>query len=228
VLRNKTLRELQWAQYCLFLFIRFQDDIFDGQSQDKVAVYAADQCLFEADRIFAKHFAPQSWFWREYRECLRITTQSIVEVDALQRSPDTRPEELLDGYARVSAVLKVGSAAVCAHYGNKRAYRRVSLFCDEMAKAGQIIDDLRDLEEDMSRKRYNYVANDLRRSEMEMPRRLRSNELMNRLRMLATMERIREEVKTHVLKAGEIIAPLKIPEIPKYLSKYVESVSANY
>jgi hypothetical protein len=26
------LRDVRWGQYCLYLFIRFQDDLFDGQS----------------------------------------------------------------------------------------------------------------------------------------------------------------------------------------------------
>lgn len=218
------LTDLQWAQYCLFLFIRFQDDVFDGQSRDRVAVYASDQCLFEADRIFASYFAPRSWFWKEYRECLRMTTQSIVEVDTLQRSPDTRSEELLEGYARVSAILKVGSAAICALSGNKRAYRRISLFCDEMAKAGQIVDDLRDLDEDIMQNRYNYVANVLRRSEKQMPSRVKSDRLMNHLRVLAVTERIHEEVRVHVEKASDIMAPFEIREMNKYISCYLKRV----
>lgn len=223
---SEFLHDVQWGQYCLFLFIRFQDDVFDGQAQNRVAIYASDQCLFEADRIFAKYFSPQSWFWKEFRESLRLTIQSIVEVDALQRKSTSRPDEILDGYARICSILKVGSAAVCAMHNQKKAYEQVSLFCDEMAMAGQIMDDIYDLEEDSGRKRLNYAANVLRRSAKKMPKRVRSNELLRRLRILATMERIYGEVHTHVSRASDVIAPLAIPGMKKYLAHYSHSVSS--
>jgi len=222
---RRFLSYAQWGQYCLYLFIRFQDDVFDRQSQDGEAIYASDQCLFEADRIFAKYFSLQSWFWREYRESLRLATQSIVEVDALQHRFTSRPEDLLEGYARVSSILKIGSAAVCAMLDQKKAYQRVALFCDEMAKAGQIMDDIHDLEEDLGRERFNYAATILRRTEKKMPIRARSNELLNRLRVLATMEQIHEEAQRHVLRASEVIAPLAIPGMKKYLTHYLHRLS---
>jgi geranylgeranyl pyrophosphate synthase len=224
-IRRKFLHDVQWAQYCLFLCIRFQDDVFDGQNRDAATIFASDQCLLEADRVFAKYFSPRSWFWREYRESFRLTTQSIVEVDALQRKSTSRPDELLDGYARVSSILKIGSAAVCAKLHQKSAYKRVSRFCDELAKAGQIMDDIHDLEEDLGRKRFNYMANVLRRSEKKMPKRARSNELLNQLRILATMEKIYDEARTHVSRASAAIYPLEIPGMKKYLAHYHSSIS---
>lgn len=225
---SRLVRDVQWAQYCVFLFIRFQDDVFDGQSENPVAIYASDQCLFEADRIFAKYFSPRSWFWKEYRESLRLTTQSIVAVDALQRKSTSRPDQLLDGYARVSSILKVGSAAVCAKLNQKSAYKRLSLFCDEMAKAGQIMDDIHDLEEDLGHKRFNYVANVLRCSEKKMPKRARSNKLLNQFRILATVEQIYDEARTHVLKASAAIDPLEIPGMKKYLAHYLDLMSSEH
>lgn len=224
---RKFLHDVQWAQYCLFLCIRFQDDVYDGQNRGAATIFACDQCLLEADGVFAKYFSPRSWFWKEYRESLRLATQSIVEVDALQRKSTSRPDELLDGYARVSSILKVGSAAVCALLNQRNAYKRVSLFCDELAKAGQIMDDIHDLEEDLGRKRFNYVANVLRRSENKMPKRARSNELLNQLHILATMEEIYDEARTHVSRASAAIDPLEIPGMKNYLAHYHRSISPN-
>ena len=212
------LHDIQWGQYCLYLFIRFQDDVFDGQASDPALIYASDQCLLEADRIFAKYFPPRSWFWKEYRKILICTTQSIVEVDAKQRLPASRSDELLEGYARVSSILKVGSIALCAVVKQQRAYRHVSRFCDEMAKAGQIMDDLRDLDEDLLQKRYNYVANLLRRSSKQMPAQLRANVRLNNLRLLAVMEQISAEIEKHLQEASAAIEPLQIAGMKTYLA----------
>ncbi|MGA3244055.1 MAG: hypothetical protein ABSE41_05540 [Bacteroidota bacterium] len=218
------LSDIQWGQYCLYLFIRFQDDVFDGQASDPALIYASDQCLLEADRIFAKYFPLRSWFWKEYRKILICTTQSIVEVDAKQRFPASRSDELLEGYARVSSILKVGSVALCAVANRQRTYRHVSHFCDEMAKAGQIMDDLRDLDEDLLQKRYNYVANLLRRSGKQMPARLRANVLLNNLRLVAVMEQISAEVEKHLSEASAAIEPLRIAGMKTYLARRLNNL----
>ncbi|MCX6133036.1 MAG: class 1 isoprenoid biosynthesis enzyme [Ignavibacteriales bacterium] len=214
------LRDIQWAQYCLFLFIRFQDDVFDGQSADSAMIYASDQCLFEAERIFAKYFDRRSWFWREYRRSLILTTQSIVEVDALQCKSTSRPEDLLGGYVNVSSILKVGSAAVCAKLHQKSVYRRVSSFCNEMAKAGQLIDDLRDLNEDLVRNRHNYAAKVLSRSENRMLSSGGTDEIISGLRVLAASEQIYLEVHSHMKAASKAIGPLAIPEVNNYIEHH--------
>ena len=218
------LRDIQWAQYCLFLFIRSQDDVFDAQSHNPVSIYAADQCLFEADRIFAKYFSFDSWFWKIYRESLVMSTRSIVEVDTLQKKSTSRPADLLEGYARVCSIFKVGSAAICELLGRKRAFRRVSVLCDEMAKAGQIIDDLRDMEEDLRRNRYNYVASVFRRLGKLKPRQHRSKALLEELRMLAATEQIYDEVRSYVQNASMVIASLRMSDVEEYLRHYASSI----
>ena len=218
------LPDIQWGQYCLYLFIRFQDDLFDGQANEPALIYASDQCLLEADRIFAKFFPLNSWFWNEYRRNLICTTQSIVEVDDMLRKSTCRSEDLLEGYARESAILKVGSAALCAVARRHRAYKLVSLFCDEMAKAGQIVDDLRDLDEDLRKKRYNYVANVLRRSGEHAPARVRVNVVFNNLRLTAVMEQISAEVGNHISKASAAIEPLAIAGMKTYLARRLNNL----
>ena len=225
-LSSAILRDIQWAQYCLFLFIRFQDDVFDGQSHNPASIYAADQCLFEADRIFAKHFSFDSWFWKIYRESLMTSTRSIVEVDMLQKKSTSRPADLLEGYARVCSIFKVGSAAMCAMLDQKKAFMSISVLCDEMAKAGQIIDDMRDMEEDLKRNRYNYVASALHRSEKRKPRQRRSKALLEELRMLAATEQIYDEVRTHVQNASKAVAPLGMSDMVEYLGHYTSLITA--
>ncbi len=90
--------------------------------------------------------------------CLRETTGSILEADELQRKayPDLR--RLEDAYAGVNALFKIGPAAICSRAKRMRDFPSVSKFSNEMAVVGQILDDMRDLEEDLSRQRFNFVA----------------------------------------------------------------------
>jgi hypothetical protein len=220
------LADVLWGQYCLYLFIRFQDDLFDGQSHSPVAVYAADQCLFEAERIFSRHIPGRSWFWEVYRRSLRVTTQSIVEVDRLQQNTNTRPEHLLDGYARTGEILKVGSAAVCAVMSPKRAFRAVSLFSDEMAKAGQIMDDLQDLGEDLGRGRYNYVAAVIRTLQGEGRHDVTQGEaFLDALLYLSARERAFVQARRHLSLASDVIQGLGLPGMKKYIAEYGKALA---
>jgi hypothetical protein len=215
------LRDVRWGQYCLYLFTRFQDDLFDGQSDSPVSIYASDQCLFEAERVFSRHLPEKSWFWGVYNDSLRITTQSIVEVDRLQQINITRLEQLLEGYARVGEILKVGSAAVCATLNRRAAFLVVSRFSDEMAKAGQIVDDLQDLSEDLERKRHNYVAaviSKLRKHDQHGMGRQRA--FLDELLFLAAQERALTEAKRLVSNASELISELELPGMKKYIEEY--------
>jgi hypothetical protein len=154
----RIVEDVLWGQFCLFLFVRMQDDVFDGHEPDRRLIYAADQFLFEAERTFGRHFARSSRFWSLFHDALEASTRSIVRVDGMQRVADGRPEDLLKGYAEVAAIFKVGTAAVCIKTRRLTDLDALSRFADEMSMAGQIVDDLEDVEEDLRRGRFNYVA----------------------------------------------------------------------
>lgn len=215
------LRDVRWGQYCLYLFTRFQDDLFDGQSDSPVSIYASDQCLFEAERVFSLYFPKNAWFWGVYRDSLRLTTRSIVEVDRLQQRASGRPGQLLEGYARVGEILKVGSAAVCAKMNQRAAFHRVSLFCDEMAKAGQILDDLQDLAEDLKRQRHNYVATVIRslRKHGEHGGG-KQQAFFEGLLSLAACEHVFAQARKHLSNASTVITKLALPGMNEYLDEY--------
>jgi hypothetical protein len=220
------LRDIRWGQYCLYLFIRFQDDLFDGQSHSPVSIYASDQCLFESERVFSRHFPKKSWFWGFFNDSLRITTQAIVEVDRRQQIGTTRPEQLLEGYARVGEILKVGSAAACATLNQRAAFRAVSHFSDEMAKAGQIADDFQDLSEDLERGRRNYAAaviNTLRKHSKHGTGRQQA--FLDDLLFLAAKEHALTEAKKLVSNASELIGGLALPGMKKYIKEYRKALS---
>jgi hypothetical protein len=147
-----------WAQYCLYFFIRVQDDLFDGQTEDLSLVFASDQFVIEAERVLSQYFAPSSPLWRIFRSGLKDTTRAILDVDRLQRRLGGPPAELLAGYAIVASIFKVGTAAMCLRLRRHHDLQPLGRFGDEMAIAGQILDDLEDVSEDWRRQRFNYVA----------------------------------------------------------------------
>lgn len=219
------LRDVRWGQYCLYLGIRFQDDLFDGQAGDRVAVYAADVCFAEAGRVFSRYLATDPWFWRVYHNSLHRTAASIVAVDGLQRRRRPCGSDLLNGYADVAAILAVGTAAACAVFERRDLFPRLSRFCREMAKAGQILDDLLDIQEDLQRGRRNFAA-------LLSPPGIghggkavrRKNPLIETLCALAVSERVREEVRVHLSRAAVLAGGLPLPGMPLYLGERINSL----
>ena len=156
--RTSFLADVLWGQYCLFQCIRLQDDVFDGHTKDLALVYAADQFLIDAERTFAKHFPRSSRFWDAFWPAFESTTQAIVRVDELQKRIGCDPARLGREYAKVAAVLKVGTAAVCFAHGRPGGVAALDRFADDCAIGDQILDDLEDVDEDLRRGRFNYVA----------------------------------------------------------------------
>lgn len=152
------LRDVVWGQYCLFLFVRIHDDLFDGQARCPALVFIADDLLVEAERSFAKHL-PRGPFWTLFRDLLDTSLRTVLAIDALQRRPGGMGRESLSAYAQLASVLKVGAAAVCVKYHRAKDFARVSEFADHLAVANQIVDDVYDLEEDLARERFNFAAN---------------------------------------------------------------------
>jgi hypothetical protein len=220
------LRDVRWGQYCLYLCFRYQDDLFDDESDSRVAVFAADICLAEAGRVFTLHFPGDPWFWKAYHEGLRITAGSIVEVDRLQQKPGVRLEALLEGYARVAEVLKVGTAAVCSKMGREDLYPLLSRFCDEMAKAGQIVDDLRDLEEDLERGRHNCVAAIVSsRSKSGRAKAGGAHPLLDGLLFLSARETALQMARDHIERAARAVEGLSLPGMKAYITRYLSALA---
>lgn len=224
--RKRFLRDVVLGQRMLYLAFRIQDDLFDSETKANSLIFASDRLLIDAEAIFARYFPKDSKFWKIYRDCLRTTAESIVEVDRLQKTSRTNPNRLLDCHAKVCSLFKISSAAVCARSKQWRHFPRVSLFCDEMAKAGQIIDDLTDIQEDLERKRYNYAANILYHS---VDATGKQGSPMKRIAQGYTLgdglKRIFREVYRHVAVAQKAIRPLKIPEADRHVSGYKDLVS---
>ncbi|MFQ5798287.1 MAG: hypothetical protein ACE5H0_06285 [Bacteroidota bacterium] len=222
---TKFLNDILWAQYCLFLSVRIQDDLFDRQADSLSLIFVSDQFQVEAELAFSHYFGRKSTFWDVYRNCLQSTTRAIIRVETLQRTPRANPETLLGEYAKVSAIFKVGSAALCDRFHRMNDFSHIARFADEMAIAAQILDDLQDISEDLQRKRFNYVASNLLRSRFKKT--MRSQHLKQIVRNLLynhALDNVFTEVQHHLKLAQQAIEPLGITAAKKYVATYRDAV----
>lgn len=153
------LADLQWIQYCVYAVFRVQDDLLDGETADPRLAVQANHLLLEAARCAARHFTGESPFWEVFHQAIDATSSAIVELDRLQRSPDRSPCRELDLYRDQAACLAVAVAGVAIAAGREGDWRhRISPALDRLAVAAQIVDDLRDVSEDLADGRINHVA----------------------------------------------------------------------
>jgi hypothetical protein len=218
------LNDILWAQYCLFLFIRIHDDVFDGQTQRRSLIFVADALLLESQTILARHF-PQGPFWPLFRTCLEATIRGIMEVDERQRRPGAMNKRSLSLYADVASVFKIGCAAVCVRSGRITAFRRVSHFADEIAIAGQILDDMLDVQEDLARTRYNFAANQLLRAGC-----VNADDCADRIARAILFDDgaglLLNEASKHLDRADDAIAPLRLAEAVAYVGTLRQNIEA--
>jgi hypothetical protein len=153
------LDDLCWIQFCVFGLFRAQDDLVDGEVRDPLLAVEANQLLVEAALCAARHFEGDSPFWGVFRETIDATSRAIVELDRLQRSPERDGETELDLYVDLAACLKIAAAGVAFASGRDHVWRTaISPALDRLAVAGQILDDVHDIQDDLGAGRINYAA----------------------------------------------------------------------
>lgn len=152
------MRDVVWGQYCLFLSVRIKDDLLDGQTAHAELLFPADRFLAEAVMVFSGRMKGADLFWELFWDLLERTNRGIVAVGELQCKPRPSPKRLAEGYADVSSIFKVGSAAVCIKAGRLSDLPLIEAYADCLAVVGQILDDLDDIEEDLKTGRYNYAT----------------------------------------------------------------------
>jgi hypothetical protein len=211
---RRFLGDVVWAQYCLFLFVRIHDDIVDGQADDRRLIFVADDLLLESQRVFAQHFHGGA-FSSTVRDLVAATLSAILEVDALQAVPGAFTVERLGLYARVSSIFHAGSAAVLARAGRRRHFAAAALFCDHLAIAMQVLDDLVDIDQDLARGRHNFasnmVLNGAPRSELA---RLAESVLVE-----DSVGRVIDVMRDHVDRAAEAIAAIGVDGAARYIRR---------
>ncbi len=217
------LNDILWGQYCMFAFIRLQDDLFDGQTDRTSLIYASDMFLVESERIFSKYFPKVSPFWCMYRNCIRGTLLSIVLGDTMERTPASNPGKLLEAHGATAAICGVASAAVCFRAGDIGTIKRVSRYSSEMMKAGAILDDLQDMEEDIGRAHFNYATTFFVRNVRTGTRRTSVAHGPAGLRRDG-LSRLFREVHYHLDRAEIAMQCFAVPAAVGYLHSYRASV----
>ena len=210
--------DVLWGQYCLFLFVRFHDDVFDDQCRSRSLLFVGDILLMESERAFAKHLDGGA-FWKLFHGFVDTSIHGILRVDALQRTADGMDLGSARVYADVNAIFKVGAAAVCVKRRRTRDLPALFAFVDELAIASQIIDDLHDIEEDLARRRFNFAANRL-----GIDRDLRQNGASARLARAVLIEDgiglLVDDVERGLNRAAAAIAPMGLHRATAYVDKF--------
>ncbi len=161
--RNRALTsafvaDATWAQYCLFFAVRMQDDLLDKQAGEPALSFLAAQYFAEAERRLLLHFPPSARFWHYYHEMLDRTARGILRIGELHRAGSTSSARLRRASEDVNALFGVGAAAVCCRAGHMEILPALRRIGGVIAFAGQVADDIMDLEEDFADGKLNYVA----------------------------------------------------------------------
>jgi hypothetical protein len=214
---KKFLKDITWAQYCVFLAVRMHDDLYDGQSKCKNLIYAGDQLLVDSGKIFSKYFSRSSVFWEYYYNLIENTIRSIIKVDNLQRSHSSSLKEMLDCYAKVCSIFKIGALAICSKTNRMKAYKKFSLLIDKISIIGHMIDDLKDMDEDVAEGRFNSVHLFLNELKVESDKQLieTKNPSKQNLIMLNKEVRFIKKVKSLLPAVERSIKKINIPELKK-------------
>jgi hypothetical protein len=153
------LADVLWGQYALFLFIRIQDDLLDRQRTDLDSMFVADRFLVESLESFNRIFILDGRFRKQYHGWLRDTADGIREVGRLESAAGGFTVGHLRLHAKVCAIFKVGSLALCRIHGRERDWPWIEGLLDQLAMFSQIGDDLQDLSEDVRNGRHTWPAN---------------------------------------------------------------------
>lgn len=215
------LEDVLKAQCALFLSIRVLDDVVDTPGSSRTLLKVAERLGQDSRRYLQPWFCAGDPFWSTYEGCIALTRASIRRADQLQRRRGTRPADLLRVYADVSAVFRVGSAAVCEKQRCRTEYRHIERFTRHIARADQILDDLSDILEDLDTGKRNYVARRLaRRRENGKDDPLFRSRLVAELFRSSVLPAILDTARRHLRRAGIALQPLHLAGTRKYLKDY--------
>lgn len=153
------LADALWAQLCLHLTIRLEDDLFDGQASGGPLARVPGRLESEARESLISHFDPNSTIWPIFDRHLDESRAATGEVDRLQRQAGVFGERHLGAYGRQSSVLKTATVAVAVHRDRLAELPGHLQVMDHLAIIDQILDDLEDLDEDLARGRWTFAAN---------------------------------------------------------------------
>ena len=214
---DELLEDILWGGYALFIAVRIQDDLFDRQAEAPPLIFAPDLFLAEAGRCYIRRCGGLPLFWDFYRTSIAATVGAILDVESAQRAGVCPPGVLLQKYAEVNSIFKVGSAALCLLADEFGPFPHVSGFCDEIAMVSQIYDDIEDVTDDLAAGRLNYFARTMGLSVTDridttgLARKMESW-LQRESEITALVSGMRRRIES----AEEAIAPLELPGVAAY------------
>ncbi len=216
------LKDMLWVQFCLFFFIRNQDDLFDAHTHKTSLIFASNLFLLEAENILARYLMSSSNFWPFFRDSVKVSSQAIVETATMQQTFTTSPGKLLTGYARTALCFNIGIAAICTKCKRMKDFPFLTRFAAEMVIAGQLMDDLEDIEEDFHSGKYNYAANRLlRQFGRRTIKKHDAPELIRRAILVTDgIGYLFRDVRRHLSLAEQAIEQVVIPEASYLIQKY--------
>jgi hypothetical protein len=221
---RRTVEDILWGQYCLFLCVKIHDDIFDAHTHRSSLIYAGDLFLVEAHEVFLRYFDSSSPFWKFFHSSIAETLRTIFAIDQFQCDGSTHSPQSLKLFAKEYAICKIAAYALCLKAGRKDEFPRIARFADEMAIVGQAIDDLQDIEVDYERGRINFAASFLLRfgnNGQQLGSRTLERIGENLLRTDAST-RFFLELQRHVDAASKSMEPLQIPDATWFLGSYTK------
>jgi hypothetical protein len=108
-----------------------------------------------------------------------------------------------------------------------RDFPKVVMFADALAKAGQILDDLQDINEDLQRNRFNYASIYILRRKRKA--RLKSRNVADHIAdtMIFTdcVNTLFDEISAQLQLAQKAIKPLQLSAAEKYFDEYREMLA---
>jgi hypothetical protein len=224
---RRFVEDILWGQYCLFLCVKIHDDLYDQHTKRLSLVYAGDEFLLEAHRIFSLHFGTSSSFWNFFYSSLRESLQAIVALNNLQFGGNARRADVLKYYGKEYSLCKIGTYAICLQAKRRKDFSRVAAFSDQMAIVGQVLDDLQDMKKDIEDGRLNYAASFLFHYGTNRKRRSRQpvRRISRNLLVTDASTKLFRELRGRVGLAEDLIRPLKLPDASRYLESYRRSLN---
>jgi hypothetical protein len=217
-----SVSDLLFAQECVFLAIRLQDDLFDRHMEPGAAVFAPTLLFLGAHDVLGARFSPTDRFWREYRRLISASLEAIVRVESLQRAKSATWQQLRGAYIAQNSALKIGICGVCRIAGIDTVFDAVSHFVDHLAVTGQLIDDLLDMEEDLKAGRTNIASGFMLAPGVKKSKRNSMGLALSVDRLSGYLGLLRAEV----LAAGGLLQSFRLPSARRLVADHLQVITA--
>ena len=150
--------DLVWAQLCLFLVFRLQDDVFDGTAERASLIFPANLFFSEAVRVLGVHFPFAHPFWRLFHRTVRHSSDAMIATRRIEETFDASATAHARGLKAINSVLLLSAFAASLSAGAVPPLGSIRAFGDALGIAGQLLDDLHDVNEDLDQGRINHAA----------------------------------------------------------------------